>query len=699
MAMNKAPHIVDKAELRRLAEEQLGENIKTEPRAVDETQRVLHELQVHQVELEMQNEELCQARAEMETLLEKYTDLYEFAPVGYFTLDRKGTILAVNLTGAGLLGIVRSRLKSRHFGNFVAGTARPAFSDFLGMIFTGLAKGTCEIPLLKDGASQLIVQIEAVVVASGQECHIALIDITKRKQAEEALQRVEEEAVEALQKVTIAADEALRVMKESEIEPEAAQLKVLVAVEKARLKVAEAAEEARLKVAEAAEKAYLTIEQPESLQKLKVATDVARLKVAEAAVEACAKVAKAAVDRQLIETANELRVAEAATTSKSQFLANMSHELRTPMTGVLGMLDLVLLGNLEAEQREYIEISKKSGLSLVRILNDILDLTKIEAGKLSIEEKPFSVRECVENTCNIFFPLVRGKGIDLDCAVANDVPGILIGDLARICQVVTNLVGNAVKFTQKGKVELRVTAGASTLGGKREVTFAVSDSGTGIPDDKKHLLFHAFSQVDDSHSRSYGGTGLGLTISKEIGELMGGTITFASEERVGSVFTFTLPLAEAQREREAQLATNPQPTDSKSATSEGERIPRILLVDDEPTIGMILGAMLKKSRYEMDLAEDGQKAIEMWELGGYDLVLMDVQMPRLNGFEATSIIRCREQERGSHTPIIAMTAHAGNEAKEKCLAAGMDDYIAKPIDFEKTLQVIGETLKNFSRNQ
>src|SRR6185369_15946521 len=202
--------------------------------------------------------------------------------------------------------------------------------------------------------------------------------------------------------------------------------------------------------------------------------------------------------------------AEASTIAKSRFLANMSHELRTPMTGVIGMLDLVLSGNLEAEQKEFIEIAQSSASSLVRILNDILDLTKIEAGKFAMEEKPFSLRKSVEDTVSLLLPSALSKGLDLDFTVADDVPEILVADHLRLGQVLTNLVGNAVKFTEKGQVEIRVTADSSAADGKGEVIFTVADTGVGIPDDKKHLLFHVFSQVDDSHSRIHGGTGLGL---------------------------------------------------------------------------------------------------------------------------------------------------------------------------------------------
>jgi signal transduction histidine kinase len=244
--------------------------------------------------------------------------------------------------------------------------------------------------------------------------------------------------------------------------------------------------------------------------------------------------------------------AESATSAKSQFLANMSHELRTPMTGVLGMLELTLAGDLEAEQRKFIAMAQTSARSLVRILNDILDLTKIEMGKLSLKEKPFLIRKCLANTFNLFLPVAKSKGLELRLNVADDVPETLVGDQTRLSQILTNLTGNAVKFTQKGKVELRITAGGITPNSQREVTFTVADTGIGIPDSKKDLLFRVFSQVDESHSREYGGTGLGLAISREIAERMGGRISFTSATGKGSTFTVILPLNEQPAAETAQ---------------------------------------------------------------------------------------------------------------------------------------------------
>ena len=237
--------------------------------------------------------------------------------------------------------------------------------------------------------------------------------------------------------------------------------------------------------------------------------------------------------------------ADAANRAKSQFLANMSHELRTPMAGVLGMLEIALDGPLEAKQREFIQTAQHSASSLVRILNDILEMTRIEAGMLPIEEKPFSLRDCVSGVVEIFTAEARRKELNLVLSVADDLPKTVVGDQLRLRQVLANLVGNALKFTERGRVELKVeTLSAITSGKTREVIFTVTDTGIGIPDDKKPLIFRPFSQVDESHSRRYGGTGLGLVISKEIVERMGGTIVFVSEEGMGCSFIVTVPFGD-----------------------------------------------------------------------------------------------------------------------------------------------------------
>jgi PAS domain S-box-containing protein len=600
---------IDEVKLRRRAEKQLGEQSgvsASSPETAEDPSRLRHELQVHQIELEMQNAELRRVRDELETALEQYTDLYDFSPVGYFTLDRNGTITKVNLTGAHLVGADRSRLIGKRFGSLVSGEHRTTFSDFLGKIFTGTAKEACELTLCKEGHAVFWVQIEGVLAPSARECRIALIDLTERKLAQE-VHRLEKEAAEALRRAKVTA-EALRLEKET-------------------------------------------------AETLRQATELA----------------------------------EGTALAKSQFLVNMSHELRTPMTGILGMLQLTLGEELSPLLRNYLETTLGSARSLLQILNDILDMAKLEAGKLVLEENPLSLRECIAQAVDIITPEVQRKGLSLTISVAEEVPDAVLGDQTRLRQVLINLVSNAVKFTTHGKIEVRVTAGSAVADGKREFTFAVTDTGIGIPETKKALLFQAFSQVDPSLSRKYCGTGLGLAISKDIVELMKGSISFRSTEGVGSVFSFMLPLRETDQERAS--AHSPDNTAQASASpQQSEQTRRILLAEDDPTIRQVLGGMLQRSNYLLDFAEDGLQAIEMWEQGEYDLMLMDVQMPRLNGFEATCIIRDQEQLRGSHTPIIAMTAHAGKEDESRCLTAGMDAYVSKPIDFVETLRLIREIL-------
>jgi PAS domain S-box-containing protein len=543
-------------------------------------------LDVHRVELEMQNAELCRARDVAETALEMYTDLFDFAPVGYLTLDRAGIIRGVNLTGASLLGIARSWLPGRSFRQFIAADARPAFALFCEKVFSGPGREACETKLQKAGSSPLTVQIVGVAAASGAECRIALIDLTARREAEEALQREKEGAL------------ALRRAKET---------------------------------------------------------------------------------------------AETINRTKSLFLANMSHELRTPMTGVLGMIEIALEGNLDPQQRDCIETAGRSARSLLQILNDILDMTMIEEGKLSIDEREFPPAACVKLAVEILIPEARRKGIELILSMADDLPEIVVGDKLRLQQILTNLIGNAVKFTEKGKVEVTVAAGDRTAAGRRELTFTVADTGIGIPPDSQGILFRPFSQADASHTRRFGGTGLGLAISREIVERMGGTIGFDSEEGQGSRFSFTLPLCEAGCVC-GELPVSVSPVAKTVPHPAGSARPRLLIAEDDAITTKVFGMMLKNLEFDFDFVADGRRVVEMWEKGGYDLIIMDVQMPVLDGFKATAIIRERERESGGHVPILAMTAHALREDEEKCLAAGMDAYVSKPIDFMKCIEVIREML-------
>jgi PAS domain S-box-containing protein len=398
---------------------------------------------------------------------------------------------------------------------------------------------------------------------------------------------------------------------------------------------------------------------------------------------------------QMVRTQEELHqakeTAEAATRVKGQFLANMSHELRTPMAGVLGMLDLALLGELSTEQRGYLETVKKSAHALLRILNDILDFSRIEAGTLSFVREPFLLHELVRGAVDQFDHEARRKGLDLVLEIAQSTPELMEGDEGRVRQILLNLIGNAVKFTEWGRVTVRVEAGDSAADGRRQVTFTVADTGIGIPEDMRQSLFRPFSQADASHSRRFGGTGLGLAISKEVVERMEGAISFTSEPEVGSTFVVTLPLREA--EAAASLAKLSAAAGLVQPTvAAGVARPRLLVAEDDQVIREVLGLMLRQSGFDFDCAANGEEAVRMWALWEYDLILMDVQMPLIDGFVATSAIRVREASRGGHIPIVALTAHAYPTDQQKCLDAGMDAYVAKPIDFQKLLAVIRDLL-------
>ncbi len=397
--------------------------------------------------------------------------------------------------------------------------------------------------------------------------------------------------------------------------------------------------------------------------------------------------------------------AEEASRAKSDFLANMSHEIRTPMNGVLGMVELALDATMPDPQRAQLQTIRGSAESLLVIIDDILDFSKIEAGQLSVVPVAMSLAALARQIIESFELRAHQKGLTLRCELAPDLPPAVSLDPGRLRQVLVNLLGNAVKFTTEGTVTLAVGHEGTMPDGRLALTFAVRDTGIGIAPARLEAIFQPFTQADTSMTRRFGGTGLGLTISSRLVELMGGWIAVHSTERVGSEFMVRLPAAVAA-ERDlvpvaggpprllpADVVAAPPDTADDLAPARLENALRVLVAEDNPVNQRIAQQLLRKRKLSVTLADDGRQAVDAFQAGRFDLVLMDVQMPEMDGFEAVAAIRALEHAQGRpHTPIVAVTAHAMVGDREKCLQAGMDAYLAKPLRRQLLFDLVDELL-------
>ncbi len=393
----------------------------------------------------------------------------------------------------------------------------------------------------------------------------------------------------------------------------------------------------------------------------------------------------AARTAELMRVNEELRrakeAAEEASRLKSQFLANISHDLRTPMNGIIGMTALALRTKLDEQQRDYLTTVLESAESLLCLLNDILDFSKIEAGKLTLEEIPFDLRELVEQTVKSLRVDAQSKGLTVNWKVDPAVPARLTGDPTRLRQILNNLVSNAIKFTERGQVDVEIKL-VSATDGEVFLHIAVRDTGIGIPPEKMEEIFEPFTQADGSTTRRFGGTGLGLSIASRLARMMGGRIWVESEVGKGSTFHVALRFAVAQPHAGQPAATEVE------AGSHPRTALRILLAEDNPINQKVIVKILEVEGHQVTVASDGNEAVELAGREAFDLILMDVQMPTMSGLEAARLIREREHVTGGHIPIVALTASAMKGDRERCLEAGMDDYLSKPVRPDALLELI-----------
>ena len=703
--------------LRQRAEElfQADEKLILEPTTPEEKKLLFHELRVHQIQLEMQNEELRRAQADLDASEARYFDLYDLTPVGCLTLDVPGMILEANLAAAAMLGVAKDKLVNQPINKFLFKEDQDLFYLRRQQAFKSNKPQVSEILLKRPDGSSLWAKTQATLSAGG-EFWMVMSDISERKKAEEALEaRTEELRTENRRMACILAGTQAGTWEWN------IQTSEIIFNEQWAGIIGYSLEE----LSPVSIETWMKYAHPDDLQKsgellekhfrgeLEFYECECRMKHKNGQWVWVMDRGKVALwtdngkpswmfgthhnimeRKQAEDELHHAKVAaETANIAKNQFLSTMSHEIRTPMNSVLGAIQMLQQGELTQEEQELTEIAIQSGVQLVALINDILDLAKIEAGKIELEIADFNLASMISDTINILSLQAREKGLLLTASQDRDVPPVLKGDAGRLRQILINLIGNAIKFTQKGKITLHIQKEREDI---HSVTlcFLVRDSGIGIAADKLEHIFDPFTQADCSTTRRYGGTGLGLAICKQFVELMGGTIGAESRDGGGSAFRFTVVL-EKQAEVPSLLSPIIKETHREPFSVAGVRI---LFAEDDPTAQKIVPRLLKSYGCLVDVVSDGKEALQALEKNDYALVLMDCMMPGMNGYEVTTVIRDPVSPVRRHDiPVIALTGNAMKQDRGYCLAAGMNDHLPKPLLFPDLLAMLEKYLKGGTR--
>ncbi|HWQ18141.1 MAG TPA: PAS domain S-box protein [Methanotrichaceae archaeon] len=697
------------SDLRRQAEELL-KNEKSSPVSSKAEESIdalslVHELQVHQIELEMQNEELKRATLEAEDALTKYSDLYDFAPIGLFTLDEIGAIKEVNQAGATLLGQVRRNLLDMRFALFVAEGDRRSFNGFLKKALETHMQA-CELSLVRDEGTPVYVAIEGAAAKdsslNGKQCRIAVIDITERKLAEDALRETRdylENLINCANAPIIIWDTSIRITRFNHAFERLTGLRTAEALgeplkiifpesrrEESMEHIGRTLSGGRWEVVEIpvlhADGSVRTVlwnsaniydkDRTTIVATIAQGQDITERKQMEMELRKAHDELELKVQERTAELLKAKDAAEAAAEAKAAFLANMSHELRTPMNYILGMTSLLLEEPLTPELKEYVETIRGGGDDMMALINDLLDFSSAEKEKIVLEHQPLSLRALIEESLELIASQAVQKSLNLGYTINYGTPEAIVGDHGRLRQVLVSMLSNAVKFTDVGDISVSISS-KHIEGKKYQILFMVKDTGMGILPEKMNELFLPFSQVEMTISRKRNGAGIGLAISKRLVKLMGGEIWATSTPGEGSTFYFTI---------EAEIApgklTKPESSYKPNENLAEQHPLRILVAEDNPSNQKVLREMLKRMGYRPDAVADGREVLQALEIRHYDLVLMDVKMPEMNGLAAARQIRklwpAEDQPR-----IVAITAYALEGDREKCLEAGMDDYIAKPV--------------------